>query len=262
MSIVYQHRRLDTDEIFYIGIGLSLRRAYSKSKRNKFWQNIVSKSGYHVDILYDNIEWDDACKKEKELISLYGRRCIGTGILTNINEGGTGNVGYKHTEEYKEKMSMIMKSKPKGPYSISDQTNLNRIEKIKEYYRINGSPNKGIKRTDEFKQYLSKLNKGKPGRPASEETKKKLSDMFKGRKGTRTGAILSDETKNKMSNSAKIRDNSKYKRIKTDEEKNKISLASKMRPRVECPHCNKIGDITSMTRWHFNNCKQLNKPTI
>ena len=41
--------------------------------------------------------------------------------------------------------------------------------------------------------------------------------MFKGRKGTRTGAILSDETKNKMSNSAKIRDNSKYKRIKTDE---------------------------------------------
>ena len=38
MAYVYKHTRLDTNEIFYIGIGSdnSFNRAFSKKKRNNF----------------------------------------------------------------------------------------------------------------------------------------------------------------------------------------------------------------------------------
>ena len=52
MSIVYRHRRLDTFEVFYIGIGKTEKRAYSKKNRNKWWKNIILKTEYSVDGLY------------------------------------------------------------------------------------------------------------------------------------------------------------------------------------------------------------------
>ena len=30
------------------------------------------------------------------------------------------------------------------------------------------------------------------------------------------------------------------------------------RATVECPHCDKTGDVSPMKRWHFDNCKTLN----
>ena len=27
--------------------------------------------------------------------------------------------------------------------------------------------------------------------------------------------------------------------------------------KIECPHCNKTGNVSNMKRWHFNNCKSL-----
>ena len=44
----------------------------------------------------------------------------------------------------------------------------------------------------------------------------------------------------------------------TAESKNKIreSLKANPRPNKICPHCNKEGGFLSMSRWHFNNCKE------
>jgi ATP-dependent exoDNAse (exonuclease V) alpha subunit len=125
MAIVYQHRRLDTNEIFYIGIGRSKRRIKSKTSRNQYWHNIVSLYGYSSEILYDNISWDDACKIEVDLIKKYGRKDINTGILSNMTDGGDGlkNIsdelrekvgqkkGFKHTEESKLLISECQKGK-------------------------------------------------------------------------------------------------------------------------------------------------------
>ena len=61
MVIVYQHRRKDNNEIFYIGIGKNRSRAYSKNMRNKYWQHIVNKVGFCVNILLEGIHWNDAC---------------------------------------------------------------------------------------------------------------------------------------------------------------------------------------------------------
>ena len=55
--IVYQHIRLDTNTIFYIGIGKNLKRPYSKNYRNNYWHNVVNKAGYKVEILFENQTW-------------------------------------------------------------------------------------------------------------------------------------------------------------------------------------------------------------
>lgn len=38
------------------------------------------------------------------------------------------------------------------------------------------------------------------------------------------------------------------------ETKNKMSIIAKSRPKVECPHCGKIGQHNAMQQHHFNRC--------
>jgi hypothetical protein len=90
MAILYQHRRKDNNDIFYIGIGKSKNRAYSKINRNKYWHNIVNKIGYEIDILIDGCTWKQACEIEKDMISSYGRYDLGLGLLVNMTDGGEG----------------------------------------------------------------------------------------------------------------------------------------------------------------------------
>lgn len=95
MAYVYRHIRLDKNEPFYIGIGIAenFKRAYSKKSRNKLWKTISNKSNFDIEILFDNITWEEACQKETELIKLYGRIDIKTGCLSNMTNGGDGTIG-------------------------------------------------------------------------------------------------------------------------------------------------------------------------
>lgn len=45
MAYVYKHIRLDTNEVFYVGIGsgITYKRAYKVNGRTQFWQNITKK---------------------------------------------------------------------------------------------------------------------------------------------------------------------------------------------------------------------------
>ena len=105
MAVLYRHIRLDKKEVFYIGIGNTEKRAYNKKNRTQYWKNIA-KNGYEVDILFNNISWEEACEKEKEFISLYGRKDRNLGTLINMTDGGGGTIGYKHTNETKEKIRL------------------------------------------------------------------------------------------------------------------------------------------------------------
>jgi hypothetical protein len=106
MAYLYRHIRLDKNEPFYIGIGSdsAYKRAYEKSNRNKYWKNISNKTEYQVEIILEDLTWEEACEKEKEFIKLYGRILEGFGTLCNITEGGDGVLGMKHTEETKNKI--------------------------------------------------------------------------------------------------------------------------------------------------------------
>lgn len=107
MACVYRHVRLDCNVPFYIGIGKNTSRAFSKDRRNPYWLNIVSKSDYRVDLLFEDVSIDFAKEKEKEFITLYGRSDLGLGTLCNLTDGGEGTVGRVVSKEEKEKRSKV-----------------------------------------------------------------------------------------------------------------------------------------------------------
>ena len=109
MAYVYQHIRLDTDEVFYIGIGSDTDGKYERAneirrRNNRYWCNIVNKVGYRVEIIKDSISWEDACEEEIRLIKHYGRRDLNEGNLVNLTNGGEGGLGHIVSEEVKQKL--------------------------------------------------------------------------------------------------------------------------------------------------------------
>ena len=239
MAYVYKHVRLDTQEIFYIGIGSDNKgkyeRAYEKSGRNIHWHNIAVKAGYEIKIIIDNLTWQEACDKEIELIKFYGRKDLKEGCLVNMTDGGEGangaipwNKGKQMNDESKIKMS---------------QNNCRK-----------GNP--GYKHTQESKDKMSKSKIGKPS-------------PTKGKPGTNLGKKFSEETKQKMSKSS-IGNTYALGSKRTEESKEKIRLGKQgdkspwfgkdpwnkgITHQVICPHCNKTGDRVVMSRWHFDKCK-------
>lgn len=100
MYYVYQHIREDLNEIFYIGLGTLKKgkgtfkhkhyRAYETTNRSKYWYNIVNKTKYKIEIIFETTDKEEAQNKEIELINLYGRKITGEGSLCNIEIGGKG----------------------------------------------------------------------------------------------------------------------------------------------------------------------------
>lgn len=111
MAYVYRHIRLDNNKPFYIGIGITegYKRAYSEKDRNKYWKNIVDKAPYEVEIMLDNLTWEEACEKEIEFITLYGRKDLNEGTLVNMTSGGDGVKGKIMGFEQKNKISLSKK---------------------------------------------------------------------------------------------------------------------------------------------------------
>jgi len=111
MAYVYKHIRLDKNEVFYIGIGLkdtnNFKRAYEKSGRNDFWKKVIKLTKYKVEIIHENLSWDEACRKEIEYIKLHGRRNCSTGTLVNLTDGGEGSNGYIVSDEVKLRLQKI-----------------------------------------------------------------------------------------------------------------------------------------------------------
>jgi len=150
MAYVYQHIRLDRNEVFYVGIGSDSRnqRAFNKLNRTKFWKSVLAKTEIKVEILKENISWNDACELEKELIKKYGRKDLGLGTLVNLTDGGDGSNGCKRTDKHKKIISERMKGKKYGlglkrtdehKRKISEGVQNAHLEKMYDldYYRAN-----------------------------------------------------------------------------------------------------------------------------
>ena len=144
--VLYQHVKVENNEVFYIGIGND-KRAYNKINRNIHWKRIVNKYEYKVEILSDNLTWENAQEAEIQLIKLYGRINLKTGPLCNMTDGGEGCVGHVYSEKT--------------------------IERFKEIGRQ--------RMTEKYKQYMLSFNIGKF---VSEETRIKSSIANTGRKNS------------------------------------------------------------------------------
>lgn len=112
---LYRHIRIDNDEPFYIGIGHKMpgeksikriyKRAFTKSKRNIYWQRIVAKTDYEVQIMFESDDHNLVKQKEIEFISIYGRSNLGKGTLCNLTDGGEGVVNAIISLETRKKIS-------------------------------------------------------------------------------------------------------------------------------------------------------------
>jgi hypothetical protein len=111
MAYVYRHIRLDKNEPFYIGIGndMTNKRAKEKARRSNLWKKIIAKSDYEVEILFDDITYDEAKAKEIEFIELYGRIDLGNGTLANLTNGGDGTIN--PSQETRDKISKVNKGR-------------------------------------------------------------------------------------------------------------------------------------------------------
>jgi len=143
MAVVYLHRRKDTNEVFYVGVGKTIARSKSKSSRNPHWHHIVNKFGYTIQVIQKKLTWQQACKEEIRLIKFYGRKDLNLGTLVNMTDGGEGTINKIITDETRKKMG----DNRRGKYL-------------------------GVPKTKSFREHLSKIYKN---RTFSEETRKKMS---------------------------------------------------------------------------------------
>jgi len=98
-KLVYRHRRLTDDKVFYIGMGTE-RRSKDKDGRSNHWKSTVNKYGRYVEIVADRLTVAEALELEAFLIEEYG--------LSNLCNHTTGGEHYKHSE--KSKFEMQVKS--------------------------------------------------------------------------------------------------------------------------------------------------------
>lgn len=124
MPLVYKHFKLDTKELFYIGIGGSMKRVSSHRSRNQLWHNIVAKHSFYAEIHIDNINYQQAKEIEIELIKKYGRIDLCTGVLCNMTDGGDGNTNVSKSTRDKISNSLM-------GIKQSDETKLKRANALK-----------------------------------------------------------------------------------------------------------------------------------
>ena len=169
MYYVYQHKKADTNEIFYVGKGKGAR-AFNATKRNSYWKNVVNKHGFNVEFVVTDIDEEFSFLVEMETIDAYRKRGI---VLSNMTDGGEGASGFVHSEEHKAKL----KGNKFGAATW-------------------GIGFKGMKHSDEQKAKWAEIRKGvtspRKGVVLSEETKRKISQSRVGLI-VKKRRVLSDE---------------------------------------------------------------------
>jgi len=177
--ILYRHVRLDKNEVFYIGIAKQKKRPYeSGSKRSLFWHRITSKTDYEVEILFDDLSWDQAKEKEKEFIKIYGRKDLNTGTLVNMTDGGDGNINPSLSRRLK-----IAEDSRNRVWTDESRSKLSKSKSGKNHhmYGIRGDKNPlyGRKHSEESKK---KMSNSRTGFVTNREVVNRIADKLRGRK--------------------------------------------------------------------------------
>ena len=201
-TCVYLHRRLDTNEVFYVGIGND-KRPRSKDGRSKWWHNTVNKHGYEAEVIEENLSWDSACLIEIALIDFFGRKDLGKGALVNLTNGGDGVNGCICSEETRAKIGAAHKGKKHSAESKAKMSAAKKGRKLSAEHKAKiGAAKKGRKLSAEHK---AKMSKAKKGRKHSAESKAKMSKAKKGKKtSAETKAKLSASQAGEKAHNAKL----------------------------------------------------------
>lgn len=144
---VYEHRRLDTGAVFYVGKGKE-GRAFSLKSRNRHWKNIVAKCGFSSEIVFTSEDEELAFFVEQELIAKHRRH--GTSLV-NMTNGGEGVCGF-HRKQSDEEIERRRRSNI-GKKRTAEQCA--RISSAKQGHGI------GSKHSDETRKKMSETRSGR-----------------------------------------------------------------------------------------------------
>jgi len=133
---------------YYIGKGQGNRASALHKRIN------IPKDSRNIVFLETRMTEIGALALERRMISWWGRKDIGTGILINLTDGGEG-------------------------CSMSTSTK----KKLSEFWSNNGHPRTGTKHS---KETVSKMRDAKLGKKHTQEAKDKVSAFNKGRKKSST----------------------------------------------------------------------------
>lgn len=217
----------------YLGSGNYFLKAVKK----------YGKENFEREILKFCESYDELLEEEKKLVD---ETWVKDKNNYNIKTGGQSNGVL--SEESKNKISETLKKGYKEgrilpiirkEYIVSEEHRKKISDTLKERYKNSVHHLKGKESPNKGKKSLNiPWNKNKTGLQTS------------WCKGLKLGP-MSDEQKELISNTLKERYRKIIHHSKGVETWNK---GIKM-PKVECPYCGKLVDISNGTRWHFENCK-------
>jgi hypothetical protein len=150
-KVVYFHRKATNGEIFYVGMGSPTRPYYKR--RTDWWQKIVDKYGYTIDIVHKGLTKQEAFELEIKYIAQFGRYDLKTGSLVNQTDGGPSFNGI--TKEKTKNRGKTLKGRAKS-----------------EKHRANLS--KALSNLAKSSVHKSNISSALKGRKLSEETKAKI----------------------------------------------------------------------------------------
>jgi len=155
---IYQHRKADTNEIFYVGKGKGTRLNQSKG-RNQYWHRVVAKHGFVAEYIAQNLDEELAFLAEMEAIDVYRRRGI---KLVNVTDGGEGASGYKHTAKHKANLKGNKNGETSWGMTFKNKKHTKESRQKMSYSRIGNKNKSGTTLSEESKQKMSQAKSGKP----------------------------------------------------------------------------------------------------
>ena len=136
---------------YYIGKG-SGYRAWSKHTNIK-----KPKERRFIVIMESGLTLIGSLALERRYISWYGKKCDNSGILMNVNDGGDGNTGYKHSDKTKRKIKNGNKQRKENgyvPWSLGKTLSNETKNKIRAKRALQTNTTKGRPLSEEHKAKL------------------------------------------------------------------------------------------------------------
>lgn len=272
---VYEHRRLDTGAVFYVGKGAGAR-ARVTFDRNRYWRRVADKHGWDVRVVCRTDDEDLAFLAEVELIDLHRR--LGS-PLTNMTDGGEGMAGYRWPADVLARRA----EKQRGQARPSVSAALSGRPKSVEHRRKLAAARRGSSASPEARAKMSAARKGLPstmlGKKHRPESIEKIRAAVRGEANPFFGRTHTDEVRARISAAHRGRKDAEQTRRKKSAarmgEKNPafgvaVDEARKERQRLtllatiaanrrECEHCGKVVYAATFNRWHGDSCRERNR---
>jgi len=132
---IYQHRRADNGQIFYVGKASNPYRKLKTQNRNSRWHEIVNEAGgFTAEEIVSNVDEDLSLLAEQEYIDKLKK--LGLPIC-NLTTGGQGRSGWNPSEETRKIWSEQRKGRVphnkgnKKPVVVKTQEEKDEIKRIR-----------------------------------------------------------------------------------------------------------------------------------